>query len=210
MIERTLLLAKNSELYKQIIVSTDDDEIIEIVNNHGIHVTKKRPSSLCDDYTSTIDVMSYEVESLTRNLNINEINSVSCLYPCTPLLSEEKMNEAIKLFQKSKSEYVFLAKESGIAFERTFTLTKEQKIKSEMYSETLRSQDVESRFIDAGQFYVGKPGNWISKKPIFSNGSAAIIIGKYDAIDIDTEADWDFSEELFRLRKGISKIPFDE
>ena len=53
---------------------------------------------------------------------------------------------------------------------------------------------------DAGQFYWGTKSAWINQAPILSGKSSVILLGKWEAIDVDTLEDWNIVEELLTLR----------
>ena len=76
--------AKDSEIFDEIIVSTDDEEIAEVAINFGAAVPWMRPKDLSDDYATTVSVMQDAVKKLKMNL-IN-LENICCIYPVTPLL----------------------------------------------------------------------------------------------------------------------------
>ena len=61
-----------------------------------------------------------------------------------------------------------------------------------------RSQDLESAYHDAGQFYWGKTKSFLEEREIFSNLSATVVLPYWRVVDIDTEEDWRYAELLFR------------
>ena len=73
--------------------------------------------------------------------------------------------------------------------------------------ENQRTQDLPTIFSDAGLFYVGKAATWLKRKAVFSKESRFVEIGRYESIDIDTESDWLFAEELFRIREKMNSQP---
>ena len=54
--------AKDSMLFDEILVSSDDDEIIEIALKHGAKAPFKRPENISDDYTLTSTVIKHAIE----------------------------------------------------------------------------------------------------------------------------------------------------
>ena len=64
-----------------------------------------------------------------------------------------------------------------------------------------RTQDLPSTFFDAGQFYTGRAETWLSETELH-NGSAAIILPAWRSIDIDTEEDWEFAEQIYFALKS--------
>ena len=65
--------------------------------------------------------------------------------------------------------------------------------------ETARSQDLEKRFHDSGQFYWSKTTSLETYKKLFTKNSGAIVISELEAQDIDTETDWKLAEIKYKL-----------
>ncbi|WP_240614743.1 cytidylyltransferase domain-containing protein [Polaribacter filamentus] len=90
--------AINSQLFDEIMVSTDDEEIAEIAISYGAKVPFKRSEKNSGDSATTIDVIKeviFSYEKLGRKFEY-----ASCIYPCTPLLSKEKLKESFYLLKK--------------------------------------------------------------------------------------------------------------
>ena len=64
-----------------------------------------------------------------------------------------------------------------------------------------RSQDLESRYHDSGQFYWVKKTSFLKTKKLFMLNSGAIEISELEAQDIDSETDWKLAEMKYRLMK---------
>jgi len=60
-----------------------------------------------------------------------------------------------------------------------------------------RSQDLEEAYHDVGQFYWGRREAWLGDDPIIGPRTAAFVIPRHRAQDIDTPEDWDLAERLF-------------
>ena len=61
----SIIAAKKSNIFNQIIVSTDSLKIKKISEKYGADVPFIRPKNLSDDFTSTMDVIKH---SLKRNV----------------------------------------------------------------------------------------------------------------------------------------------
>ena len=81
----SIIAAKSSELFDEVYVSTDDDEIAEISSRYGANIPFMRPNSISDDYAIDKDVIEAGAASLDRkvsnfakenNLSTNYINSL--------------------------------------------------------------------------------------------------------------------------------------
>ena len=62
-----------------------------------------------------------------------------------------------------------------------------------------RTQEIESAYHDAAQFYWGKPEAWLKMKPIFSKLSTINSVSRWRACDIDTLEDWNQAETSYKI-----------
>lgn len=90
--------AINSKLFDEVMVSTDDHEIAEIALSYGANVPFIRSEKNANDFATTIDVIK-EVISSYQKLE-RKFEYASCIYPCTPLLSEQRLLESFYLLEK--------------------------------------------------------------------------------------------------------------
>ena len=66
-------------------------------------------------------------------------------------------------------------------------------------NQSMRTQDINKSYYDAGQFYFGKKDLWKSEIPLHSR-SKGIIVKSYDFVDIDDMNDWNFAEILYKIK----------
>ena len=194
--------AKQSEIFDDVIVSTDDEEIAEVALNFGATVPWMRPKELSDDYATTVNVMQDAVKKLKTHLI--DIKNICCIYPATPLLKPSFLSEGLKVLEDSDWDYVFSGLKARTPPQRFFSLGSSMGV--EMLSpeyETTRSQDLEDFYCDAGQFYWGKESSWGSGLPIFSSKSTILEIPSEFAVDIDTQDDWHQAERLFEIQRDL-------
>jgi CMP-N-acetylneuraminic acid synthetase len=65
----------------------------------------------------------------------------------------------------------------------------------------VRSQDLEERYHDAGQFYWCNTQKLLLNKKILTPNTGGIILSELKAQDIDTETDWKLAELKYQLVK---------
>lgn len=200
MLQRTIEKAKGSGIFDRIYVSTNDSEIKILSENCGATVLL-RSEELSNDYATTTDVMADATERLMQ-LGANVDDVLVCIYPVTPLLNYEWINQAIASLLHSGSNFVFPAQRFEHPVQRGFLIEEDGKILiSDLAPQGARTQDLPNYFHDAGQFYAGKVNSWLNRIPIMSNNSKIIEIPKYEVLDIDDELDWKMAEELFKIRE---------
>ena len=198
----TIENAINSQLFDEVMVSTDDDDIAKIAISYGAKVPFKRSEKNADDYATTIDVIT-EVISSYKNLG-RKFEYASCIYPCTPLLTKEKLSESFTLLKKKKLDCVFPIVRYGFPIQRAVRLNNKGLV--EMFQPEhliTRSQDLELSFHDAGQFYSFKVDNLISKQKLLTARTGHIELLELEAQDIDNLIDWKLAEIKYKMIKNL-------
>ena len=196
MIAHAITTAKMSGLFDHIVVSTDDQEILNIAQEWGAETPFLRPDELANDYTATVPVIAHGIQSC-RALGWN-IEHVCCIYPGVPFLQIEDLKGALQLLLKSDMDYSFPVTEFPSAIQRALKRTDEGKMQP-FYPqyELTRTQDLEPAFHDAGQFYWGKAEAWLLNNKVHSNG-VGYIIPNWRVVDIDTPEDWERAELIYK------------
>jgi pseudaminic acid cytidylyltransferase len=190
--------AINSKLFDEVMVSTDDHDIAEIAVSYGAKVPFIRSEKNANDFATTIDVIK-EVISPYEKLE-RKFKYASCIYPCTPLLSKQRLSESFYLLEKKNLDCVFPIIKYGFPIQRAVRLNDKGLI--EMYQpENLitRSQDLEDSFHDAGQFYSFNVNNLVSKQKLLTELTGYIEVSEMEAQDIDNLVDWKLAELKYKI-----------
>lgn len=98
MLAYPIYTARASRIFNQIIVSSDDDEILAIAKQYGADV-HKRSDALSQNDVGTQEVMRDVLEHFTST-------AACCLYPCTPLLRASDLIAAHHILQYEHCDYV--------------------------------------------------------------------------------------------------------
>ena len=106
MIAWPIEIAKNSDIFDHIIVSSDDSEIIQIANESGAETPFIRPKDLADDLTPTVPVIAQAIEECLK-LGITPEN-VCCIYPGVPFLEKDDLIKAKNLLERNNVDFVYL------------------------------------------------------------------------------------------------------
>ncbi|WP_452598282.1 pseudaminic acid cytidylyltransferase [Pontimicrobium sp. MEBiC01747] len=189
--------ALQSNLFDEVMVSTDDEEIAAIAIKYGAKVPFLRSKDNANDYAVLADVVE---EVITSYSNIKKtFNIVCCLLPTAPFITSNKIREAYQKLTKEKLDSVFPVLEYSFPIQRSLKIDKD-KVKM-VWEEHLnsRSQDLEARYHDSGQFYWLNTTSFLKEKKLFTSNSGAIIISELEAQDIDTSTDWALAEIKYKL-----------
>lgn len=181
--------ALRSELFDQVVVSTDSLEIAAIAREYGASIPFLRPDNISDDFSTTTDVMGHAANFFA---NINPaINLLCCIYPAAPFIDVEDLKKGNEIISNGTWDYVFSASGYSSAVHRSFIKNDDNQVKM-LFPENLnvRSQDLPIVYYDAAQFYWGRLTAWLEAKKIFDINSTIVEIPSQRAQDIDTMDDW--------------------
>ena len=196
--------ALQSQLFDEVIVSTDDEEIADVAKKYGASVPFMRPDELSDDFTGTTPVVQHAANWYAEHVNKPEY--VCCIYSTAPFVQVKYIKEAFNKLKKLDQAVV----SSFTSF--AFPIQRAQKMDTNgqmtpFYPEFMpcRSQDLEEGYHDAGQFY------WWSEQSLNQGAkeNQAVILPRYLVQDIDTLEDWKRAELMYQalqLRVPTQKI----
>ena len=189
--------ALKSELFDEVMVSTDDKEIAGIAKKYGANIPFMRSKENADDYATTVDVL---LEVLADyNKQNKAFNYGCCIYPTAPLLTQKELIKGYELLKEQSFDTVFPVVKFGNPILRSLKL-EEGKVTMNWpeYIDT-RSQDLPDSYHDAGQFYWFQTDELTEQKKLFTSNSGALILKEEQVQDIDTEQDWKLAELKVRL-----------
>lgn len=190
--------AIKSNLFDEVMVSTDSEEIAKIAISLGAKVPFLRSEKNSNDISGLSDVVIEVLYGYEKN-NI-KFENVCCILATVPFLSVNSLNESYEQFTKNHFDAVFSAVKYSYPIQRSFKITgnKAYMIYPENYSK--RTQDMESTYHDAGQFYWIKSEKILEIKKLFTDDNTGIYLLPEKMVqDIDTEEDWEIAELKYNI-----------
>ncbi|MCT4582254.1 MAG: pseudaminic acid cytidylyltransferase [Flavobacteriales bacterium] len=193
--------ALESGLFDEVMVSTDDLEIVAIAKKYGAVVPFMRSPKNSDDYATTYDVIE-EVINGYQNLG-KVFENTCCLYPTAPFITASKLKSASELLKEQDIEAVFSVVKYSYPIQRSLIVNQQGAIEmSWPENKTKRSQDLNDHYHDAGQFYFYETNGYLQKKGVFNMLSKPIVFSELEVQDIDNEVDWKLAELKYKLLNG--------
>ena len=190
--------ALRSELFDEVMVSTDDGEIAEIAKKFGAKIPFMRTDKNADDYATTADVL---IEVLNEYEKKGEkFDFACCVYPTAPLIKLEDLKKGFDLIKNNEYDSVFSAVEFSFPIWRGLRKSSEEKFEM-VWPEYLnsRSQDLETVYHDAGQWYWFKPEKLAVSQKLTGSNSSCFILPNTQVQDIDNEVDWRLAELKYEI-----------
>jgi N-acylneuraminate cytidylyltransferase len=190
-----------SGLFDEIMVSTDDAEIAEIAIQSKAGVPFFRSVETAGDTATTASVISEVLENYTSIGK--EFDYVCCLYPCTPLLTPQRIIDGFTAISDRRLHTVLTVQEFDFPVQRALKVVNDEV--RFMFPEfaLTRSQDLDTLYHDAGQFYWLEVNKFMKTKTIIGEKCGYVVLSGMDAQDIDNESDWKMAELKYRMKFNI-------
>jgi N-acylneuraminate cytidylyltransferase len=206
-IEYSIEAARDSNLFTQIVVSTDCSEIAAIANSCGASILN-RPAHLADDMTPLVPVVRDAIQTLMdpRNPDKAMFGYVCCLLATAPFVTPRDLIDSLEKLKANPSvDFMVPVTSFPYPIHRGLLLDQDRLALCFPEHELTRSQDLPETFHDAGQFYWGSANTWLKHDRIFSTVSAGYVMPRYRVQDLDTLEDWERAERMYRLMQQLEK-----
>lgn len=189
--------AISSELFDEVMVSTDSEEIAEIAKKYGASVPFMRSAETSNDYATTNDVL-IEVFNEYKKRG-QEFDIAVCIYPTAPFVTADKLKKAVNMLEEKGAEAVTPVVQFSFPPQRAFVIRHETLEYQYPENAKVRSQDLEPLYHDCGQFYVMRPDIILNHRPVGKR--IPYVISELEVQDIDNEDDWKLAEIKYRIMK---------
>jgi len=189
--------ALRSGVFDRVVVSTDDEEIMEVSRAYGAEAPYKRSPDLADDIAPTDNVLIKDIQILKKEC---VLENVCCIYGTSVFLQAQYLIDAQKKLTQGSYDSIVSVTDFDFHPLRGFTEDEQGNV-AMMFPEYryTRSQDLPKMFHDAGQFYFVKVGDFLSKGKVFSENMGVYHIPHHMVADIDTMEDWYRAEMIYKL-----------
>ena len=187
--------------FDEVMVSTDSEQIADIAKKTGARVPFFRSAENSNDFTTTYDVIKEVFE--TYREQGEHFEQYCCIYPTAPFITPKKLNDAMQLLKEENTDAVVPIVKYSFPPQRSFYV--EEGFVKYQYPEhrLTRSQDLQSIYHDAGQFYCGKTDRLLAQEKLIMDKTVPVILNEQEVQDIDTLEDWELAEIKYqRIYKG--------
>jgi pseudaminic acid cytidylyltransferase len=194
LVQRCIERISSVELIKEIIVSTDDEEIADVSRKAGASI-HYRSGVLAGDYASSDEVIA----DVCRARDFEDDSTVVCVYPTSILFPLKKLDEAISKHLEELSPLITVCLYPH-PIERSLTFDRNRKIQMlSPENADKRTQDFKASYFDAGQFYICTAKKWRMSFDFLTEGATAIELNYLEFMDIDEPEDLKLLSKLWIL-----------
>lgn len=197
-IQYSIEAANQSNVFDEIMISTDCEEIKNIAESCGGNVPFLRSEKTANDMAMTHEVI---IEVLAEYQKINmEFEYVCCIYPTAPFITPEKLQKSKALLEETQADGVVPVTAFSFPPQRSFVLRNGKVEYQWPENRLVRSQDLEKWYHDCGQFYFMRTSSFLKQKSMVMADTVPIIVDEMEVQDIDTYEDWELAEMKFKMR----------
>lgn len=189
--------ALNSDLFDEVMVSTDDDEIAHVAKQNGASVPFLRSAETANDFAGIAEVL-LEVIAGYQAMG-RRFDTVCCLFPTAPLILDSDLRAGLDKLNAGGFDSVFPVTRFQYPIWRSLRMEEDRVLMNWPENYPKRSQDLPPAFHDCGQFYWLHVDRFIEARRVFTENSGAIELPSTRVQDIDTEDDWRIAELKYKF-----------
>ncbi len=185
----SLEAALKTELFDEVWVSSDDEDILEIsASIPGVQLDK-RPLSLCGSDVKATEVLTYMIDVVNKRKPAFDVFCL--LQPTSPFRNAYHIKKAMSMLKSSEIDFVVGMKKYGIPPEFALDLEDGLRPKKNGYLTTItRTQDCAKSFHPAGGLFAGKVKPYLETGHFYGKRSVGLILDHIPAWDINDEKDF--------------------
>lgn len=193
LIEYTIDVARELVPDENICVSTDDQQIIKVVENYGLKVPFVRPAELATDKAGTYEVLLHAINFY--EFHSRHFDNIILLQNTSPFRKAEHVREAMKLYNDD-IDMVVSVKESGA--NPYYSLFEEDSNGflhvSKGDGKITRRQDAPKVYEYNGAIYIINIES-LKKMPLYAfPHRVKYVMDEKSSLDLDTMDDWRIAE----------------
>lgn len=191
-----------SGLFREVMVSTDDEEIARIALEAGAAVPFMRSPETSGDFATTDDVLMEVLETYEKRGET--FDYMACIYPTAPFVTAGKLAEAMKVLVEQDASGVMPVVRYSFPPQRGMAIRDGKLVYCYPENAVKRSQDLELMYHDSGQFYCYHVERYRACRGELPDGYLPIVVSEMEVQDIDNPTDLELAEIKFRMmqKKG--------
>lgn len=190
----TLDAVEPFKAFMDICVSTDDEEIKDIIERYGISIPFMRPRSLATDTASTADVLLHALQFYSEKGRYYDI--LLLLQPTSPFRKSRHIEEALSLFRDDIDMVVSVKKShSAVAICRE---NEQGYLELPLNEKASRRQDLMDFYEYNGAIYVIRVESLLRCRNLIFDKKIKYVMDGLSSVDIDDDLDFEYAEFLIK------------
>jgi spore coat polysaccharide biosynthesis predicted glycosyltransferase SpsG/CMP-N-acetylneuraminic acid synthetase len=178
-----------------VVVDTDDDEILFIAQEYGAY-TLRRPPELAKDNV-TLDPVIYAAVRQMEKIREITYDTVITLQATSPLLQPATLSSALQKFLVDDMDtYISVINRPHLAW------TRDESGYFPLYEKRLNRQQLPPNYLETGAFFITRR-QFITENSRMGQRISVYEIAEGEAVDIDDASDWVVCESFMNKKKIV-------
>lgn len=197
LISYTIESAIQSQLFEEIIVSTDSEVYAEIARQYGGSTPFLRDKALAKDCTGTSEVIKDVLERLKKQNKSYDYFMI--LQPTSPLRNAEDILKSVQLLLEKRANAVVSVCECEHPLKWCIALDEELSLEGfNALSNKSRRQVEEKYYRLNGAIYLANTAYYLKDENFYKDKCYAYVMNKKNSIDIDDIYDFKLAEVILK------------
>ena len=194
--------ALTSSLITKVILSTEDEEIMQVGKTHGLEVPFQRPDDLAKDQSGSLGVVQHAVQYFEKQGEF--FDAVILLQVTSPFRERGFIDQALEKFITSKADALISVLPVPHEYNPHWVFETDRhnnlKIATGEKQIIKRRQDLPEAYFRDGSIYITKT-EVIKQGSFFGENLTYIESNPAKHVNIDTLEDWEKAEEMIKTLK---------
>jgi CMP-N,N'-diacetyllegionaminic acid synthase len=207
LLDRTSDAARRSGVIDRIILSTDSDAIATAGKAAGLEVPFKRPTTIAQDDTPMLPVVSHAVDELSQRGW--DADFIVLLQPTSPLRKPEQIRDAVALLRSSGADSVVTVVEIPKHHSPDYVMRIDGDVLKPFLPDgarVTRRQDARPAYSRDGTVYAFRRSTLERFGNIYGENCRPLVIDPRDSLSIDSPADWEAAERIVSERQAKERV----
>ncbi len=197
--------ALNAGIFKEVMVSTDSEEIADVARKYGAMVPFIRSEATSNDFATTSDVLLEVIGKYEQHGQTFDIGC--CLYPTAPFVTSDTLRDAFETLENSSAKTLLPVVAFSFPPQRGVFIKENRIVLSQPEYLNMRSQDIEKMYHDCGSFSMFRVPAFKRERKLITDNTIPYVMDEIMVQDIDNLSDWKIAELkynlLFNCERGV-------
>jgi CMP-N,N'-diacetyllegionaminic acid synthase len=198
LIQYSIDAALQSNYISEVLVTTDDEEIMTIAKSLGANVPFMRPKYLAEDTTPTLPVIQHAISHFEAEGK--QFDAICLLQPTSPFRPKGFLDKALETFMEKQTDSLVsvLVVPHQYNPHWTFEPNKNGTLQIATGENDIipRRQELPKAYHRDGSIYITKTNIIQIENSLYGNSLSYIVSDENYYVNIDTEDDWQKASEL--------------
>ncbi len=199
----TIQPALRAGVFSEVLVSTDDSEIVAVARELGAEA-KLRPVHLASDTSPTLDTVAHVLQEYTETGQ--EFDAVCLLQPTNPLRSVQMIIGCVEKFEREKPDSLISMRKVPHEFNPHWTFEKADngflKIATGEEEIIPRRQELPDTWFRDGSVYLTRAEVILKQGSLYGKRISHLDVSEEPYLNIDTMQDWEEAEKVIASKSA--------